>query len=111
MTPGGNTLASLACSGRAAGAAVALSCGAINFGAVAVGQQSTRVLHVENAGSLPAGWQLLADGGGVFAFDRTQVCVNRNQVCVNRTQVCVNRNQVCVNPTQVCVLTVLRCVC
>ena len=71
VTPGGHTMASLQCSGSAVGATVALSCTSVNFGAVAVGDKSSRMVHVENAGDLPVGWQLVADAG-VFTFDRTQ---------------------------------------
>jgi len=64
-------MASIQCSGSAVGATVALSCSSVNFGAVAVGDKSSRIVHVENAGDLPVGWQLVA-GAGVFTFDRTQ---------------------------------------
>lgn len=74
-TVGGNDL-NFSCVGHAEGFNVSLSVKSIHFGEVSLGQNTNRLLNINNDSELPTTFQFFTDNKNVFSFSKIEGTVN-----------------------------------
>mgnify|MGYP003880634599 FL=1 len=72
---GGNSV-KFECKGIAAGVSVAFTQKSINFGEIKLGQQTSRLVILQNASDIPAHFQVYNDKKNVFSFSATVGVIN-----------------------------------
>ncbi|KAL4426641.1 hypothetical protein ABPG74_018719 [Tetrahymena malaccensis] len=104
ICPGGNDLV-FACSGNAVGFDVRLSAQSINFGEVKIGNETSRLLTIQNMSDLPTSFQFSTDQNNIFAMSQVRGVIKpksnariiiyfkpRHTICYYERIFCVVRN-------------------